>query len=368
MPLDPLMLLPKLATRSAVQLAIRCLFFSFFILPTTAQADPFTILAPKGLILRAGPGQQHPKLTTLPFGTIVEANLTEAQLQYFEAIPPFDAQVIEGHRGFWMPVRYQQHRGFLFSGFVQVGERVVKSTEQNRDFRMLVTGYSCDMLNYDPQLHWYKMAWVDGALQFVPTQVSLRLRQAFTLRDTVHPYWEGLNYEVLHDGSGEEDLLIGSRQPLPARAALSKMPGTQRGDAWEPCFLDAGQTYTVNFNGGRYRFFVEALQAGDSAARPANYRFKVGVRLPGEAQERTIPLSKELGLDESLETYRHFRTPTLHWVGDLNGDGYLDFIWCWRATLESCGGGDAYHLLFTDPEHPKRLIWKVAYEYHDYCT
>ena len=177
----------------------------------TAQADPFTILAPKGLILRAGPGQQHPKLTTLPFGTIVEANLTEAQLQYFEAIPPFDAQVIEGHRGFWMPVRYQQHRGFLFSGFVQAGERVVKSTEQNRDFRMLVTGYSCDMLNYDPQLHWYKMAWLDGALQFVPTKVSLRLRQSFTQRDTVHPYWEGLNYEVLHDGSGDEDLLIGSR-------------------------------------------------------------------------------------------------------------------------------------------------------------
>jgi uncharacterized protein YgiM (DUF1202 family) len=47
------------------------------LLAHSAQADPFTILAPSGLNLRSGPGPQHPKVLTLPFGTVVEAILTQ---------------------------------------------------------------------------------------------------------------------------------------------------------------------------------------------------------------------------------------------------------------------------------------------------
>jgi uncharacterized protein YraI len=39
------------------------------LLPLTIHADPFTILAQAGLNLRSGPGPQHPKVVTLPFGT-----------------------------------------------------------------------------------------------------------------------------------------------------------------------------------------------------------------------------------------------------------------------------------------------------------
>lgn len=110
------------------------------LLSAKSNAETFTILAKSGLNVRKEPNATAEKLGSLPFGTVVDAEINyetdlanRCQYKHF-------SEIIEGKRGFWMKISHGQLEGYIFSGFGLVGEWIVPATAINNDYRILRVG------------------------------------------------------------------------------------------------------------------------------------------------------------------------------------------------------------------------------------
>lgn len=342
--------------------------------PTCSIAAPFTVLAKSGLNVRKGPSASSEKIGYLPFGTVVEADIQfdrdlDASSGY---VYKHFSEVIEGNRGFWMKISHKKTEGYIFSGFGLVGEWVVPSSEINSDFRLLQVGGSCSPINYDPSLHWYALAKNNGKLEVKKTEVTVKLLHSFTEKDTLGDQtlsWLSFPLKISSNLPDTIFLLIGSRKMFPEKEVFSMFLGTRWNYIDEAKFLYPEQTFSTYYNGINYSFRAfetVILTRENPQGYVKKYQIEFGINVYHPNQQ-IFNISTELGCHTTGQVHVRFKTPQLVWVGDLNSDGLLDFIYYSHSMTESCSVNWEHHLFLSDKNNLVKPIQKVAVEIQGSC-
>lgn len=330
------------------------LVFAFIYAPLCLVAQTsYTVTAKSGLNLRTEPGMTGKKVASIPFGAIVisEDDVTQGV-----------KDTIEDKPGSWIKIQYQARSGYVFTGFLAMGEQVVQATEINRDYRLLKPGFLCSPANFDPGLNWYALVRKDGRLTVKKTNIVVKFREDFSEKDLAAAECADC-YACKVEASIEDSVFfyIGAKQPLVEGNRFSKFLG----DYW-------------NYDGGAKFFYPE--QTFQEYYAPYNYTFRAfeGVMLtvqpPGYQKKyqleydmyihgnpmKTFDLSQDLNLSSTARQHSVYQTPQLIWIGDLNLDGLLDFIWYSHTMTDSCGVCWEYHLFMSDKNDPEQPIKKVA--------
>ncbi|MFN8303275.1 MAG: SH3 domain-containing protein [Saprospiraceae bacterium] len=341
------------------------------LLSTRANAEPFTILAKSGLNVRKGPSSKSERVGSLPFGTVVEAEINyETDVGYNRGYKHC-SEIIEGKQGFWMKISYGKIEGYIFSGFGLVGEWVVKSTEINKDYRLLRTGQYCGPINYDPKLNWYALTKSNGNLSVKKSEVTLRLVHEFNEQDTLgegKEHWTEFPLIVQSNIKDTVLFLIGAKTDLDEGAVFSQFVANQWGYSEYEKFLFPEQIHTFYYEGKNYQlhaFEGVELTKDNSAGYIKKYQIELNISTYPEIKRYN--LSKELELQDTAERHCNYKTPQLILAGDINKDGLPDFIFYSHTMNDSCGVCWEYHLFLSDKSNPDKPIRKVANELSCNC-
>lgn len=336
-----------------------------------SNAESFTILAKSGLNVRKEPHSKSEKVGTLPFGTVVEAEINyETDIEYNGRYKHF-SEVIEGKQGFWMKISHGKIEGYIFSGFGLIGEWVVNSTEINKDYRLLRAGQYCGAINYDPKLNWFALIKVNGKLSVKKSEVTLRLVHEFNEQDTLgeeNEYWTQFPLIVKSNLKDTVLFLIGTKTDLEEGAIFSQYFANLWGYSVGEKFLFPEQTYSFYFEGKSYQFHAfegVKLTQDNPDGYVKSYQLELNTSVNRDVKRYN--LSPELNLKETAEKHCYYKTPQLILVGDINKDGLPDFIYYSHSMTNSCGVCWEYHLFMSDKSKPDSPIHKVANEISCNC-
>lgn len=341
------------------------------LISATSNAEPFTILAKSGLSIRKEPNSKSERIASLPFGTVVEAEINyETDIGYDGRYKHF-SEVIEGKQGFWMRISHGKVEGYIFSGFGLVGEWVVNSTEINKNYRLLRVGQYCDAINYDPKLNWYALIKANGKLSVKKSEVTLRLVHEFNEKDTLgddNGYWTGFPLVVQTNQKDTVLFLVGSKTDLEEGAITSQFVAKKWGYSEDEKFLFPEQSYGFHYEGKNYQFHAyEGVKL--TKENPEGYikNYQLELKISIQSAFKKYNLSKELELKSTAEMHCNYKTPQLILVGDINKDGLPDFIYYSHSMTDSCGVCWEYHLFLSDKSNPDKPIRKVANEISCNC-
>ncbi|MEZ4918407.1 MAG: SH3 domain-containing protein [Saprospiraceae bacterium] len=337
------------------------LFFSI-----SSNAFPFTILAKSGLNVRKEGKMNSERVTTLPFGTVVEAEINYGTDIGYNCDYTHFSEIIEGKRGFWMKITYGKIEGYIFSGFGLVGEWVVKSTGINNAFRLIYPGPTCSTVSYDPQLHWYALIKSDGKLALKRSEVRLKLIHEFNEQDTLgaqNVFWKAYPLIIETNQSDTVLYLIGSKTNLEEGEIPAQFIAYEYGYSGDGKFLFPEQSVGFGLGGIDYQFhaFEDVLltkKAPEGFVK--KYQIELSTFSYSKSETKKYNLSQELELELPAQAHCRFKTPQLIFVGDLNKDGLSDFIYYSHTMTDGCGGCWEYHLFLSDITNPDQPFKKVA--------
>ena len=337
----------------------------------TSYAEQFTILAKSGLNVRKEPNSKSEKIAALPFGTVVEAEINyQIDIGYNGQYKHF-SEVIEGKQGFWMSIAHGKVKGYIFSGFGLVGEWVVNSTEINKDYRLLRVGQYCDAINYDPKLKWYALTKANGKLSIKKSEVTLRLIHEFNEKDTLgedNEYWTAFPLVVQTNQKDTVLFLIGSTTNLEEGAITSQFVAQKWGYSEDENFLFPEQTHGFYYEGKNYQIHAyEGVKLTKENPKGYMKNYQLELKVSTYSEVKKYNLSKELDLGSTAEMHSTYKTPQLIFVGDINKDGLLDFIYYSHTMNDGCGVCWEYHLFLSDKSNPDKPIRKVANEISCNC-
>jgi Bacterial SH3 domain len=343
------------------------------LLSTKVNANPFTILAKSGLNVRKEPNTKSDKISLLPFGTVVEAEVNyESDVKYTRVYNQY-SEVIEGKHGFWIRISYGNIKGYIFSGFGLIGEWVVNSTEINKEYRLLRPGRYCDAINFDPKLNWYALLKSNGKLSVKKTEVTLRLVHEFNEQDTLgenNEFW--MEYPLIVQSNQKDTVLflIGSKNSLEEGSILSQFGANQWGGySGDERFLFPEQFYEFYYKEKKYQSRAfEGVKLTNTNKEGYLKKYQIELSITAQNETKKYNISKELDLDSPAEIHCNYKTPQLILVGDINKDDLLDFIYYSFTMADSCGICWEHHLFLSDKSKPNRLIRKVANEIRCSCT
>jgi hypothetical protein len=349
---------------------LKKLFFILLLLTSAgnAWAIPFTILAKSGLNVRKAGHAKAEVVGKLPFGTVVEAQLTYESTVDHELRYLHPTEEIEGKKGFWMKITYGKIQGYIFSGFCLYGDQwVVPSTAINRDFRLLTNGGYKDAINYDPGMYWYAMVTRNGKMTLKKVEITLKLIHEIPKSGTFEPMdddW-GLPIQVQTNLKDSIFFLLGAKKPLEEKVVFSRFLDTRWNYTDVARFLYPDQTFTTQYNNTHYTFRAyERLvcSANKDTENSKLYQIELKTARYEEHLSKTKNLSTDLYLTESGEKHGQYKTPQLIWTGDVNSDGWLDFIYYAHTMSDGCGVCWSYQLFLSDATSPLGTVRYVANE------
>jgi hypothetical protein len=270
-----------------------------------------------------------------------------------------------------MKITYGKIEGYIFSGFGLIGKWVVQSSEINRHYRLLRTGQYCDAINYDPKLNWYALVKDNGKLAIKKSEVILRLVHEFNEQDTLgkdNEYWAAFPLVVQSNLKDTVFFLIGSEVKLEEGAIISPLLANQWGYSDFECFLYPEQKYELYFEGRSYQFRAfEDVKLTNDNSKGYIKQYQIGLSITTYPEIKQYNLSNELALKSPADAHCNYKTPQLIWIGDLNKDGLLDFIYYSHTMTDSCGVCWEYHFFLSDESNPNKPIKKVANELSCSC-
>ena len=335
------------------------------------HAESFTVLAKSGLNIRKEANGKSEKIGQIPFGTVVEAEIDYARdLNNGYSYKHF-SEIIEGKRGFWVKITFGKIEGYIFSGFGLVGEWVVKPSEINRDCRLIGTGKYCNAINYDPKLNWYAVVKDNGKLAIKKSEVIIRLIHEYNEQDTIgedNGNWTGIPLVVQSNLKDSVFFLIGSKVKLDEGAVVSQFLANKWGYGNFERFLYPEQKYELYYEGRSYQFRAfEDVKITNDNSKGYIKQYQIGLGIGTYPETKWHNLSNELELKSPAEIHCNYKTPQLIWVGDLNKDGLLDFIYYSHTMSDSCGVCGEYHFFLSDKSNPDKPIIKVANNFSCSC-
>gem|GEM_PF-5793573 len=342
----------------------------------TAEAWPFTVMASSGIFLRAEPSKTGKRLLSLPFGSLVyETAYSENYFQFSE----IDTTVIEGIRGHWIRVKSNSTEGYVFSGFVLAGEWILPSERGlNKDYQLLRSGSQWTGMVYDPTLNWYAFDQKGNNRTFKKVNITLQTWHSYPEAD-LEMYDASENpLKILVDGRDTLCWLLGSKEEIPK---TSNTFSFSTSDALASFSFDNGMFFYPEQNLSFY-FDANEFQIGGKEAVILNrsqadgykreyklvYR-RIDHNYPNPQGTYEYDLSNELQLEGTAAEQSQYHTPSLLWIGDINGDHELDFILLTGPAHESNEGGESYILFISDKTSGKwlRQVAKYSIYYYDNC-
>lgn len=346
--------------QSLHQLCLLILFLHILVSELPAQGTPFTVLTPSGVNIREEPSQTSKKMAAIPFGTVIMA---QGNYDDIYSLHLRDSIEINGTRGHWLPVEHGGIKGFVFSAYVLMGEWIRKPPATGTGYRILTAGDHCDAIDYAPGLHWYMFSKIENGYVFRKVNVSIRLMHSYTEAEKMSGDWSIFPLKVLVNDRDTNCFLLGMKQPLTdtLQASIRKF--------YDPSYafdFDRGMFfYPEQF----YDFYLpqNSFQVGareeiykDSSA-PGGFRreYKLAYRLMFSRLDfKEYDIDIELSSGSPAQRHAMYRTPTLVWAGDLNGDNLLDIIVHFSQMTDTCGES-WYKLFFSDPD-PDVLLRNIV--------
>jgi hypothetical protein len=281
------------------------------------------------------------------------------------------SEIIEGKKGFWIKISHNNIEGYIFSGFGLVGEWVVKSTEINKEYRMLQVGPYCNAINYDPKLNWYALIKANGKLSLKKTEVTIRLIHEYNELDTLeteNEYWS--EYPLIVKSNIKDSILflIGSKSNLEEGNVVSQLVARKWGYSEEENFLYPEQTYRFYYDEKDYKFHAfEGVELTKDNPKGYVKKYQIELIVGYRLEPKKYNISKHLSLDETAERHCKYKTPQLIIVGDINKDGLPDFIYYSHTMSSNCGVCWQYHLFMSDSTNQIEPYRKVADEISCNC-
>lgn len=338
----------------------------------------FTITAASGLSLREGPGLAFERLAAIPFNTQVRVD--QDQINYDRR------DTIGGVSGHWVPTRYQNKNGYLFSAYLKRGHLFKPAVGSlNRDYRIAIPGYKFDALNYDPDLHWYAIitGYEEEKEQIRLEEVKPNVAIGAAANDENYGYMDHADLVSIDLDLNEEYVLvfIGSKHPidnvedLPQLAHFSPIEDYM---IWgRPVFPYEQLKFFQAANGDHYALGGRNLIRHNEKEETEDLVYQLDMlRNPYERQTPPAPhqtISEQLTVKD-WDGHDHvpnefFSHPRLCWEGDINGDGAPDLLFYRPNDSNCCGGSDGYFLLMSE-ENDGVWTWQTMAEdtiYYEGC-
>lgn len=299
----------------------------------------YRVLAENGLKLRAAPNKTARVLAVAPFLSEVEVLTVSVLDGGRDTVRPFskwqdtigvlyiplrdDSLIAVPHSGFWLECRFRKQRGFMFSGFLEKIERGSEwrnsHKELSNDFRIRQIGGNVCATN-DPE---FSKKWKWSGLFKKGDQFELR---------SVHPTYAVWDFRDTSGGSGEifdyQTMFLTTDKEPPIYVIGTKKSWPKRVFEGALIGLDATPNTTENQYQPPATYSEKARNAGLEAAEFSfgdykKYRW---------AQKTSDGQLKQILFFGNPEYPQGMFAESIQWIGDLDGDGKLDFIF-------GCSGG-----------------------------
>lgn len=238
------------------------------------------VVSLNGLKMRATPGSDGKVITIIPFSELVEVIAFTDELEK-------DIEV-NGFYGKWLPVKYKQHEGFVFSSFLSWG--LMKMTQQ---YYLLIPDGGCGENNYFSSSYnyygFFKSDYGDAPKikKIAPVFYTSVYRTVVKVDSIIQPLFVIASKNELKEGLDQSS------------CSLTNLFST-------PGYNPTKGKRTVGLSNGEFLLEVENFNSADSVIKKLYLKNR---------QTKKMQL-----ISESFFSFK------LIWDGDLDKDGKPDFI------------------------------------------
>ncbi len=311
------------------------LFLSFSLLADYA-AD-FTILSTDGLSIYKKQNIESESLVHLPFGTVVKS--------WYRKKKPV---TINGIEGFWTKATYKDISGYIFSSYIY-DEIVVDNKIEENEIRITKEDLSTLDFDYHPSLQWYGLYMSNDEFYLKKINVSLLLSKIHDKNLFIRESCDN-DFLLRTDQTKKALFLISSNIELQETNIPSLFYDNSASNySYDEGFLYPEQEKVFSFNKKAYS--IKAFEKADlDTLNRINktYQLKISYEMNGSNEFiHSFNISSLIHLYGNAEKHCKYHTPRIHWVGDLNSDGLLDFIIHRYSMVRHGGGFSSYSLLFS---------------------
>jgi hypothetical protein len=299
----------------------------------------YAVIAPSGLKIRAEPSTKGKHITTVPYDSLVIA--CPETFGYFKT---------KDTKGYWRFVKYKEHAGYMYDGFLLPRNRVVnnrKALENNDsssvgesnseileiapappvDFTLATETYNyCGEVDeIDQSIQWYGIyPPTPGSSGYSMERVSVEVLLS------KHKMSSNMEFDIRTDREEKSIFLIGSGNPLNRGTVLYLTQAMQEA---LPLSLYPGQNSTLFARSATESpknidmLSLGSVTAGGDCPVLTDFKLLATTKLGQENIEQDIaPLVR---IDSACGV------PELLWFGDINGDEYADALWASRNETDS---------------------------------
>lgn len=324
-----------------------------------ADMCTLTVVSQSGLTLRKEPNLKSEKIAIAKFGEIVftygDCDFSHLNSKLVE---------IDGIKGYWLEVWYNEQQGYMFSGYLVIGDIFPNSRTDTLDlvimdkiirFRDDDGTYHVDSFNYlsyDPKLNWY----------------GVKIDKEYTLleKTTIQPIFDndrwqkhGLNRngDVFLSITNWENysFLIGTKNSLGNDKFESTIHKNCDGELG--IFLFPEQKLSIEFKNKNYAFIArEKYTIVNHQENQIEKKYDLSLYI-FEDEVKIINKENILNLWGSAMICANYKNPKLLWSSDLNRDGYLDFIFIVSPMKDACGAFPYLRFIYSNINEKGKLFY-----------
>jgi hypothetical protein len=287
------------------------------------------VVSVNGLNIREKPGLESTIISKVPFGHVVKSDL-----QFIYHMPAVRARsiadTIDGVSGYWVGVEYQDIEGFAFSPYLFYNTWFEVDTIVNENtLRLAYEGFHLTELNYHPDLFWYGLYEDSAGFFLKKVDVTLVLSRVDGLEEFKHEdcfEYEGFVLETNYDK--QFLFLIGSGMELNEGFLTHKFHNTKINRVDDLGFLYPERFFIYDYRRRQYKFRAyDSIFVDSECNINRRYQLEFGLMFTPAGNLNTLMnLSEYVNFSAYGKRHSEHKTPQILWVGDLTGNGYLDFI------------------------------------------
>jgi hypothetical protein len=330
--------------KNSIQLILITFLLLILSLPSFGQFEEMrvdtnqnVVISPNGLSIRSKPSLKSKKLGVVPFGKKVK--IEDDKNYGWDTIGHYDFAWGESSNsnfpitGHWVKVKYKNIQGFMFGAYLHYESYNPNYESEmmkglNKDFALFYPGVNCYVnINFQSNMKWYGIYKEDGIYHLKETTISF------------YKTYSEMTDEMTDFGISTSDnqsllFIIGSKKPLKEKIL--------EGVGWE--------RFSHSFDRYKEKKFEEIKTYGIEIKKVDNQSgFSIKLNQGSQSQ---ILNPKEMSISHAL---------SIQWVGDLDDDGHLDFIFHYGDKI-----GQTILYLSSEAKDGK-IVKPVAAYFSGYC-
>jgi len=300
----------------------------------------------QGATLRIGQDLESRELVYLSFGDTINLNYNSAS--------SLQRDTLNGESGYWIPAKYKNQKGYIFSGRVHTFK---KYAESNNDYSLLFNvDYTLPLVNLD------KFSWFGFYIDSISLEGKFEILNLKYQKSNFynHDPWGEYNlYSLDYEAKNDIKFILGTTSKFEEILVRGFIKGNESNREGE--FLFPYQALQLRSNPDVYlKSIIESFT--DPTYNHETQKYKIVTSNLLEVRGRQNVELNELEGNEiyfqDAEKHCIYQSPTIFWTGDINLDGCLDVILRSTGMNDKCGGGCGYSLFMSKNENSNyKLIY-----------